>query len=127
MRTRRSFASLLAAALAGCGGGLYLEFGDGDLGPPSVSLAAPAGPVRAGSALHVVAAAADENGIDEVALYRIEPGGAAVFVAADTAAPYEFDLVVPSDGRATLELFARATDGAGSRADSDAVRLVVTP
>ena len=127
MTTRRPIAALLAAALAGCGGGLYLEFGDGDLGPPSVNLAAPAGPVRAGSTLHVAAAAADENGIAEVALFRVEPGGAAVFLAADTAAPYEFDVVVPADGRATLQLFARATDGAGSRADSEPVLLAVTP
>lgn len=126
MVRRRALVSLLAAAaLAGCGGGLYLEFGDGNLGPPSVSLAAAVSSVPAGGTVRVVAAAADEDGIDEVALYRIDDGRA-VFLGSDAAAPYEWDVAVPDDGRGTLRLFARATDGWGDRADSRELVLTVT-
>lgn len=126
MPRRRTLASLLAAvALAGCGGGIYLGWGDDDFGPPSVNLAAPVTSVPAGGTVRVVAAAADENGIDEVALYRID-GDLAVFVASDVSAPYEWDVLVPDDGRTTLRLFARATDGWGERADSRELVLTVT-
>lgn len=127
MPLRRALASLLfAAALAGCGGGIYLGWGDDDFGPPSVSLAAAVSSVPAGGSVLVVAAAADENGIDEVALYRLDDGRA-VFLGADGAAPWEWDVAVPDDGRTTLRLFARATDGWGERADSRELVLTVTP
>lgn len=125
-RTRLVLAAPLLAALAACGGGLYISFGDDNLGPPSVSLAAAQTSVRAGDSVRVVAAAADENGIDEVALYRLD-GNAAVRLGSDGSAPYEWQVLVPSDGRTTLRLFARATDGVGDRADSDLLTLTVTP
>ncbi|MBX3604477.1 MAG: hypothetical protein KF788_04365 [Piscinibacter sp.] len=117
---------LLPPALAACGGGLYIGFGDGDYGPPSVSLAAAATTVQAGTTVRVVAAAADENGIDEVAFYRLD-GNTAVRLGSDGSAPYEWQVAVPSDGRTTLHLFARATDGVGDRADSDELVLTVVP
>ena len=118
--------ALLAPVLVACGGGLYIGFGDDDFGPPSVSLAAAQTSVRAGETIRVVAAAADENGIDEVAFYRID-SNSALRLGSDGSAPYEWDLVVPDDGRTTLRLFARATDGWGERADSDELVLTVTP
>lgn len=123
---RRLVPLLVAAVLAGCGGGFYIGIGDEGDGPPSVSLAAPVSSVAAGATVRVVAAAADADGIDELALYRID-GDAAVFVASDTVAPYEWDVLVPADGRSTLRLFARATDGWGDRADSRELVLTVTP
>lgn len=121
--------AVLAAVLplAACGGGFYLEIGDGfDDGPPSVSLAAGAASVQAGQTLNVVAAAADTNGIDEVAFYRLD-GNTAVRLGSDGREPYEWAVLVPGDGRTTLRLFARATDGFGNRADSDLVVVTVTP
>jgi predicted small lipoprotein YifL len=124
-RTRLALA-LLAPVLAACGGGLYIGFGDDDFGPPSVSLAAAQTSVQAGETIRVVAAAADENGIDEVAFYRID-GNSALRLGSDGSAPYEWNLVVPDDGRTTLRLFARATDGWGERADSNELVLTVVP
>lgn len=118
--------ALLAPVLAACGGGLYIGFGDDDFGPPSVSLAAAQTSVRAGDTVRIVAAAADENGIDEVAFYRID-GNGAVRLGSDGSSPYEWDVAVPADGRSTLRLFARATDGWGERADSNELVLTVTP
>ena len=128
---RTLFAALaLALSLAACGGGLSLGIdiggGDGDLGPPSVSLASAQDSVAAGASVTLVAAASDENGIDEVAFYRLD-GDRAVWLGSDLSEPYAWDATAPTDGRRTLRVFARATDGAGSRADSAVVSIAVTP
>jgi len=119
----------LAAALAvnGCGGGIWFGIGDDfdDL-LPVVSLAASVTTVPAGQPVRLVAAAADENGIDSVAFFRIDPGGA-VFLDSDGVAPYETVVTAPTDGRTTLSVFARATDGAGNRNDSSVVTIAITP
>ncbi|MBS0443682.1 MAG: hypothetical protein JSR38_17140, partial [Proteobacteria bacterium] len=62
--------------LAGCGGGLYLGWGDCcDSGAPSVSITTAQTSVAAGGSLRVVAAASDsDSGIDEVAFYRVDGG-----------------------------------------------------
>lgn len=113
--------------LAGCGGGLYLGWGDyDDDGAPSVSIATAQSSVPAGGVLRVVAAASDDSGIDEVAFYRLD-GGAAVRLGSDGSAPYEWNVVAPADGRSTLSVFARARDGAGNTADSSVLSVSVTP
>jgi hypothetical protein len=73
-----------------------------------------------------VAAASDENGIDQVTFYRVEPGGA-VLLGRDGGAPYEWTTTAPSDGRSTLTVFARAIDNSGNEADSVAVAVSITP
>jgi len=126
-RLRRCAVASSLLALAACGGGIFIGFGGGgDDGPPSVSLAAGQTTVQAGATLRVVAAAADENGIDDVAFYRLD-GNDTVRLGSDGSEPYEWQLVVPSDGRSTLQVFARATDGFGNRADSNVLTLTVTP
>jgi hypothetical protein len=129
---RAALLSLLPTlALAGCGGGLSIglnyTFGDGlDTAPPSVSIAAPAGPVQAGQTITLVAAASDESGIDSVAFYRVD-GLGTTLLGSDGASPYEWSTVVPGDGRNTLQVFARAQDNTGHRADSQIVSVNVVP
>jgi hypothetical protein len=119
---------ILAAALGtSCGGGVYLGFGAGfDEQPPAVTLTTASTSVAAGQTVHFVAAAADENGIDNVAFYRVDTNGS-VLLGSDVSSPYEWTVTAPADGRTTLSVFARATDGTGNRADSDVVTLAVTP
>jgi Bacterial Ig domain len=131
-RFRRRFwrlsQALVAAAtlgLIGCGGGFFIELGSFDDTPPSVSLAAAQTTVQAGQTLRVVAAAADANGIDFVAFYRLD-GNAAVLLGSDGREPYEWSVVAPTDGRNQLSLFARATDNFGNRADSLVIDVTVT-
>jgi len=123
--------SLLPAALlalSACGGGFYVEWGNGidDLGPPSVSLVASPSTVQAGQTVLLAAAASDENGIDEVTFYRLD-GSSAVLLGGDSHSPYEWSLSAPTDGRSTLRVFARATDNTGHWADSSVLTLTVTP
>jgi hypothetical protein len=118
---------LAAAALSSCGGSLSFGFGTFfDDSPPSVSVAAAQASVRAGQQVRVVAAAADENGIDSVAFYRVD-GNASVLLGFDTTEPYEWQVAAPVDGRSTLDVFARATDNAGNHADSAVVSIAITP
>lgn len=117
----------LCAVLAGCGGGFFLDIGGSfDSDPPSVSLAAASTTVQAGQTLRLVAAAADESGIDAVAFCRFD-GNTAVLLGSDGREPYEWQTTVPNDGRSVLTFFARATDGVGNRADSALVSVAVVP
>lgn len=114
--------------LAGCGGGLYLGWGDCcDSGAPSVSITTAQTSVAAGGSLRVVAAASDsDSGIDEVAFYRVD-GGIDTRLGSDGSAPYAWDVPVPADGRSSVSVFARARDGAGNTADSNRLTIAVTP
>src|SRR5690606_31373211 len=117
-----------AALLAGCGGGIYLELGDDDWndGAPSVSIATAASSVVAGGTLHVIAAAADDDGIDGVDFYRRD-GSRWTFVGSDGHAPYEAWVAVPSDGRSRIEVYARATDRDGWEGLSEVLQVPVQP
>jgi len=126
---RRVFPFVAALCVGACGGGLSVGIGNDfgfDDSPPSVSLVTSVASVQAGQDLRLVAAAADENGIDNVAFYRID-NGIPVLLGSDGAEPFEWTTTVPNDGRTTLSVFARATDNAGNRADSSVVTIAVTP
>ena len=123
-------AALLAAvlALAGCGGGLWIGIGDGfDDDPPVVSLTASTTSAPAGASITLLAAAADDDGIDGVEFYRLEAGGGAQRLGSDLQSPYELTVVVPTDGRAVLHVFARAYDFDGNAADSEMLAITITP
>ena len=125
----KRFATLAATLLvAGCGGGLYIGWGDyDDDGAPSVSITTAQTSVVAGGTLRVVAAASDDDsGIDEVAFYRVD-GATDTRLGSDGSAPYEWNVPVPADGRTTVSVFARARDGAGNTANSSLLTIAVTP
>ncbi len=125
---RLAATAAITLLLAGCGGGLYLGWGDCcDSGAPSVSITTAQTSVAAGGSLHVVAAASDnDSGIDEVAFYRVD-GGIDTRLGSDGSAPYAWDVPVPADGRSSVSVFARARDGAGNTADSNRLTIAVTP
>jgi len=125
-RIRHAALALSAVLLAACGGGVYLQFGGVDDLPPVVELAAASLSAPAGSSVRLAAAAADENGIDHVSFYRYD-GNTAVRLGSDSFSPYEWQLLVPSDGRASVIVFARAVDDAGNVADSKLVTISITP
>ena len=122
---RLSSMAAACAAVAGCGGGLYLEFDDDNL-PPEVSIAAASASAPAGGSVRLVAAAADESGIDRVSFYRYD-GNTAVRLGTDTAAPYEWVLSVPNDGRTSVTVFAEAVDREGNRQDSALLSIAIAP
>jgi hypothetical protein len=116
------------AVLAACGGGITIGFGSGsafDNSPPSVSIAASSGTAVPGQLLTLVAAAADESGVDTVIFFRFD-GGVATALGSLGRPPYELSTVVPADGRTNYAVFARAIDNAGNRADSAALVLPIS-
>jgi chitinase len=116
-----------AAALAACGGGLYLgvELGGSDDDDPSVALTAPVTEAPARASVRFVAAASDDFGVDAVSLYREDAQGA-LLLATDGREPYEFDVVIPASAPGTVwRYFARAIDGAGQTGDSAPVDITV--
>jgi len=123
--THRTLAWSAGVVMAGCGGGVYLEFGDDDL-PPVVDLSASSSSARAGDSVRLAAAAADENGIDHVSFYRYD-GNTAVRLGSDDSPPYDWQLLVPADGRSSVTVFARAVDNADNVADSRWVTISITP
>ena len=128
MRTRLLATLAAAAALGGCGGGLYFNFGEffGDGFAPDVSLASAQTSAAPGGRVHLVAAASDDSGIDDVAFYRAD-ADADVRLGADGSAPYEWDAVVPAGASGTLQFFAVATDVAGNSTRSVPVVIFVAP
>jgi len=122
----RTLAVLASVLMAACGGGIYLEFDDYDDLPPVVELAASSLSAFAGDSVRLVAAAADENGIDRVNFYRYD-GNTAVRLGSDGSSPYDWQLLVPADGRSSVIVFARAFDNAGNAADSNLVTISITP
>jgi len=124
--TRRTLALSAGVLVAGCGGGVYLEFGGDDDLPPVIDLSASASSARAGDSVRLAAAAADENGIDHVSFYRVD-GNTAVRIGSDGSPPYEWQLLVPADGRSAVTVFARAVDYADNVAESDQLTISITP
>jgi hypothetical protein len=124
--TRRTLAFSASVLVAGCGGGVYLEFGGDDDLPPVIDLSASASSARAGDSVRLAAAAADENGIDHVSFYRFD-GNTAVRIGSDGSPPYEWQLLVPADGRSAVTVFARAVDYADNVAESDQLTISITP
>ena len=123
-------AGVVAAVLiSACGGSVSFGFGsfdEFDVSPPSVNVVAAASSVQAGQSVRLIAAAADESGIDSVAFYRMD-GPTVVLLGTDGFEPYEWLANAPTDGRTTLTVFARARDNAGNQADSNIVTITVTP
>ena len=120
---------LSGVLLAACGGGLSIGIGYGgsvDFSPPSVSLVAAQTQVQAGQSVNLVAAAADENGIESVSFYRLD-GSAARLLGSDGTEPFEWQALAPTDGRNSMTVFARATDRAGNQADSGSIQIGITP
>jgi hypothetical protein len=113
--------------LSACGGGVSIGFGFGDnvdRSPPSVSLTASATTVAPGQAFRLIAAAADESGIESVAFVQVDTGQERSLGVLGSP-PYELTVSAPTDGRTALGFYARATDRFGNRANSNTVAVAV--
>ncbi|WP_130431429.1 hypothetical protein [Rivibacter subsaxonicus] len=112
--------------LAGCGGGIDEWFSQSENEPPTIALAAAPTPVAPGQMLVLVAAASDDEGIDEVAFFRVEADGALTRLGADGEAPFLWTQEVASGATGTLRYQARATDTDGKSTDSLIVEVEVS-
>ena len=113
-------------ALAGCGGGVYIGYGNyDDDRAPLVSLAASTGAASPGQTVTLMAAASDDHRVDRVEFFRIDANGNAVALGSDGSAPYHFDTRQPDTSAASVRYFARAVDDVGQYNDSPSVSVTV--
>lgn len=119
-------AALAAAAgvlLAGCYAGAHFDIGPDD-DPPSVSLAASPASAAPGATIGLVAAAADDYRVVEVAFYRAD-SGSDTLLGRDFNAPYALDTTLPAGASGEVRYFAQAFDDAGQRSESALVAVAV--
>jgi hypothetical protein len=112
-------------AIAGCGGGIYIGYGDDDDRAPLVSLAASTSAAAPGQTVTLMAAASDDHRVDRVEFFRIDANGNAVALGSDSAAPYHFEARQPDTSAASVRYFARAVDDVGQYNDSPSVSVTV--
>lgn len=124
---RRSLAaaSLAALLLTACGGGVYLDVGDGYNGPPpTISLTASTGTARRGDLIRLSAAISAPNGISRVTFYRIDPG-VSTLLATLSGPPAQVDTPIPVNAGNSVGYWARICDDAGYCAESATVTVGV--
>ena len=122
----RRLAALLPAVvfLAGCGGGIYIAFGDAGDRPPSVDLAAASASAAPGQPVRLAAVAADDDFVARVDFYRLESDGHATLLGSDAGPPYVWDTPMPSVARgATVRFYAEAVDSSAQRTRSPTVAV----
>jgi hypothetical protein len=124
---RLARAALLAsaAALAGCGGGLWIGYSDVDDDLPEVSLVADTGSAEPGQLLRLSAAASDDGFVERVRFYRIDDDGRALFLGDDLGSPYQLETPLPYTTAVQVRYFARAFDDFGQWNDSEVVSVTV--
>ena len=118
---------LLAAVLAGCGGGLYIGIDGFDDNPPSVSLVADTTSAAPGERVRLAAAASDDDFVVEVRFYRIDPDGRTFYLGRDERPPWDWDAEVPLDAvrGSVVRFFARAVDSIDQSRDSARLEVLV--
>jgi hypothetical protein len=113
----------IAASLAGCYAGGSFRIGPDD-DPPSVSLAASPTSAVPGATIALVAAAADDYRVVEVAFYRADAGGDTL-LGRDFNAPYALETPLPAGASGEVRYFARAFDDADQVSESALVVVAV--
>ena len=125
-RIRSRLAALTAALpllLAGCGGGVYLEFSDDD--PPEVDLATSTSRAFPGETVRLSAFATDDDFVVEVAFYREESDGSLTLLGIDDRAPFQWNATMPDVPRNVVVYFAaRAYDSVGQRSSTATAAVV---
>ena len=122
-RQHAAIAIAAATLVAGCNAGLYLDIGPRDE-PPSVSLAASPAEASRGDTIGLVAAAADDYRVVEVAFYRMDSSGNTL-LGRDSSAPYALTTVLPTGAADEVRYLARAIDDAGQAGESAVVAVAV--
>ncbi len=117
---RRSALLALPALFAGCHSGW-------DDDPPEVSLVVSVTSAAPGEVVTLSAAATDDDYVDEVDFYRVDPDGRRFLLGTDGRSPWEWEAVMPNFAVGErVYFYARAYDSWGQSRDSErvSVRLV---
>ena len=121
----RSLTASVALSLAGCGGSLYLSWGNTDV-PPQVSLAVAPTQASAGQQVQLVAAVSDNSGVARVEFFRLVSSGS-VSLGTDNGEPYQLVATLPAGATGSVQFFARAISQGGQTRDSNLATVTVVP
>ena len=122
-------AALLAAVLAGCGGGLQLGIGTNANDPPSVTLVAGAAKGARGNALVLFADASDDDAVSRVVFFRVNEDDSSTDLGSDSSRPYTLEVTLPdvdTIAGTSVRYFARAVDSDDESTDSATVSVALT-
>jgi predicted small lipoprotein YifL len=119
-------AIVLLAALAGCGGGVYVEIPPDDQ-PPTVGLVGAPTTAQINEIVQFSAIADDDYFVRRVMLYQVIPGGRDALLDTDSTRPYTFNVAIPANTpvASVLEFYAVAEDDVGQTSSSNLVRISV--
>jgi hypothetical protein len=119
-------AALLAAVLAGCGGGLQLGIGTNSNDPPSVALVAGAASGVRGNALVLFADASDDDLVSRVVFFRVNDDDTSTELGSDSSRPFTLEVTLPdvdTISGTSVRYFARAVDSDDDTTDSATVSV----
>jgi hypothetical protein len=116
----------LAAALASCGGGIFVGIDSSNDNPPDVALVVSSRAGFPGEPIELAAAASDDFAVRRVDFYLTDRGSV-VFLASDFAPPYGLQTRVPVTPALDVSYLARAVDDVGQVTDSAWVVVQVLP
>ena len=115
--------SFLLVALAGCGGGAYVEIPfEGP--PPEIALAAAPSPAYRGETVQLVAAVTAANGVDTIDFYRIDHG-LTTAIGRIRSGPYQWTTTIPVNAGSRVGYYANVCDYAGLCTSSTLVTVDV--
>jgi hypothetical protein len=127
LMARAALVSLLLV-LGGCGGGIYYSEGFDDHPlvdqPPTASIAANTTVTAPGSTLRLIAAAADDFGVQGVDFYIRDARGD-ILLAHLNGAPWEIITTVPNNAVGVVTYVVRAIDDIGQESAPAVVNIAV--
>jgi len=124
-RLVRALTATAALALVGCGGSLYLGWGNTDV-PPQVSIAVAPTQASAGQLVQLVAAVSNDSGVARVEFFRLVSSGS-VSLGSDNSAPYQLGATLPAGATGSVQFFARAISQGGLTSDSNLATVTIVP
>ena len=116
----------LLAAVAACGGGVYVDATLPPGPPPDISIASSTDVASRGEPIRLIGAVTASNGVDYVSFFRID-FGVATPLGTIFRPPLQWDTSIPINAGNTVSYYARACDAIGQCTNSLVISVIVSP
>ena len=116
----------LLAAVAACGGGVYVDATLPPGPPPDISIASSTDVASRGEPIRLIGAVTASNGVDYVSFFRID-FGVATPLGTIFRPPLQWDTSIPINAGNTVSYYARACDAIGQCTNSPVISVIVSP
>lgn len=116
----------LLAAVAACGGGVYVDATVPPGPPPDISIASSTDVASRGDPIRLIGAVTASNGVDYVSFFRIDFGNATP-LGTVFRPPLQWDTSIPINAGNTVSYYALACDAIGQCTNSAVITVFVAP